>query len=45
MLPKNGVATVKQDSGPDFGSAETDANHTAAIDRTPIVRVKLGSTG
>ena len=34
----------KTNSGPDWG-AETDANHTAAIDRTPIVRVKLVAPG
>ena len=43
-VTKDGVATVKQTPDPIWG-AETDANHTAAIDRTPIVRVKLVAPG
>ena len=43
-VTKDGVATVKQTPDPIWG-AETDASHTAAIDRTPIVRVKLVAPG
>ena len=43
MLPKM-VFYSKTNSDPIWG-AETDASHTAAIDRTPIVRVKLVAPG
>ncbi len=43
MLPKM-VLLQKTNSGPDLG-AETDANHTAAIDILLIVCVKLVAPG
>lgn len=43
-VDSKGLVSVKQTPDPIWGAA-TDAEHTAAIDRTPIVRVKLVAPG